>query len=219
LLCCANTAGAPVTQNNNPALPGETIVVYATGLGLPSLSPGVGPYILTGQPWTGPPTSPQSFVSSQIDNATANVLRAEPAPGLIGIYQVYLNLPSSLNTNPKAELYIAQNAFRSNVVTIPVFATPVLSAVQCNPSTVTAGNTTTCTVLLTVAAPTGQTTVTLSSSDNTNFPVPSSITIAGGTAQASFTVTAGPVGATEAVTVTATLNSLTSNTTVTLNPS
>ena len=219
LLCCANTLGAPVTQNNNPALPGETIVVYATGLGLPSLSPGVGPYILTGQPWTGPPTSPQSFVSSQIDNATANVLRAELAPGLIGIYQVYLNLPSSLNTNPKAELYIAQNAFRSNVVTIPVFATPVLSAVQCNPSTVTAGNTTTCTVLLTVAAPTGQTTVTLSSSDNTNFPVPSSITIAGGTAQASFTVTAGPVGVTEDVTVTATLNSLTSTTTVTLNPS
>ena len=31
-LCCANRAGSPVTQAN-PAVPGETILVYATGLG------------------------------------------------------------------------------------------------------------------------------------------------------------------------------------------
>ena len=31
-LCCANRAGSPVTQDN-PAVPGETILVYATGLG------------------------------------------------------------------------------------------------------------------------------------------------------------------------------------------
>jgi len=218
LLCCANTAGAQITKNN-PALPGENIIVYATGLGLPSLFPDLGPFLLSGQPYKGPPTFPQSFVSGQIDNATVNVLHAEMAPGLIGVYQVYLNLPSSLNTDPKAQLYIAQNTFRSNVVTIPVFATPVLSSVQCNPSTVTAGNTTTCSVLLTVAAPTGQTTVTLSSSDQTNFPVPSSITIPAGAISSSFTVTAGPVAVTEDVTVSATYNSLTSTATITLNPS
>jgi uncharacterized protein (TIGR03437 family) len=218
LMCCASTAGAPVTVTN-AALPGETVVVYATGLGLPVLAPDVDPFLLTGQPWKGPPTVPQNFVASQIDNATANVLRAELVPGMIGTYQVYLNLPSSMSTDPKAELYIAQNDFRSNVVKIPVFATPVLSAVQCNPDTVTAGDTTTCTVLLTVAQPTGQITVTLTSSDNVNFPVPTSITIAGGTTSSSFTVTAGSVSSTEDVTVTATLNSLTSTTTVTLNPS
>jgi uncharacterized protein (TIGR03437 family) len=218
LLCCANTAGAQVTVNN-AALPGETIVIYATGLGLPFLSPGVDGYLLSGQPYQGPPTFPQAFVSSQIDNATVNVLRAELAPGLVGIYQVYLNLSSSLNTDRFAELYIAQNDFTSNVVTVPVFATPVLSSIGCDPSTLTSGTDSTCTVTLSVAVPTGETTVTLSSSDNVNFPVPTSITIAAGTTSSSFTVVTGTVTYTEDITVTATLNNLTSTTTITLNPS
>src|SRR5262249_40019606 len=32
-LCCANVAGAPIT-NDNPAVAGETIYMFATGLGL-----------------------------------------------------------------------------------------------------------------------------------------------------------------------------------------
>jgi hypothetical protein len=95
-----------------------------------------------------------------------NVLRAELAPGTIGIYQVYLNLDASLTTDPAAELYIAQNDFRSNVVTVPVYATPVLSSVTCNPSTVTVGGIRPrVQVLLSVAVPTGLTTVSLSSSN------------------------------------------------------
>ncbi len=39
MLCCANTAGTPLT-NANPAKPGETIVVYATGLGVPESGSG-----------------------------------------------------------------------------------------------------------------------------------------------------------------------------------
>jgi uncharacterized protein (TIGR03437 family) len=223
LLCCANTAGAPVTVNN-AALPGETILVYATGLGLPSLAPTLDPYLLTGQPYQGPvANAPQQFVSGQINNVTTNVLRAELAPGLVGIYQLYLNLGASLTTDRFAELYVAQNDFRSNVVTVPVFATPVLSSVTCNPSTVTAGDTTSCTVLLTVAVPTGLTTVSLSSSDQVNFPVPSSVVVPAGTTSVSFTVTAGNVSATEDVTITATLTTsvgtLTSTETITLNPS
>jgi hypothetical protein len=177
------------------------------------------PHLLTGQPYTGPPgTFPQQFLSGQIDNTTVNVLRAELAPGLIGIWQVYLNLDSSLTTDPGAELYIAQDDFRSNVVTLPVYATPVLSAVTCNPSTVVSGATTTCQVVLTVAVPTGVTTVSLSS-DNPLFPVPTSITIPAGTTFADFTVTVGTVNVTEDATVTATLNNLTSTVTITLNPS
>ncbi|MGC9945143.1 MAG: hypothetical protein ABSF64_02000 [Bryobacteraceae bacterium] len=218
LLCCANTAGAPVTVNN-AALPGETILVYATGLGLPYLTPGVDPNLLTGQAYNGPPgTFPQNFVSGQVNNTTLNVLRAEMAPGTIGIWQVYLNLDASLTTDPAAEFYIAQNAFRSNVVTLAIFATPVLSSVQCNPDTVDSGATTTCSVILSVAVPTGVTTVTLTS-DTAAFPVPTSVTIPAGATTATFTVTVGTVGATETATVTATLNNLTSTATITLNPS
>ena len=223
LTCCANTAGAFITKNN-AALPGENILVYATGLGLPYLAPGLDPFLLSGQPYNGPPGNfPQNFVSGQIDNATVNVLRAELAPGLIGMYQLYLNLPSSLSTDPAAELYIAQNDFRSNVVTVPVFATPVLSGITCNPSTVASAATSTCEVSLTVAVPTGLTTVDISS-DNPLFPVPSSITVAAGTTFSTFTVTVGTVPVSQTATVTATLTTstgtvLTSTVTITLNPS
>ena len=218
MLCCASAAGTSITKNN-PALAGETIIIYATGLGLPSLSPLVDEYLLSGQPYAGPPTFPQSFVSAQINTTTANVLRAELAPGMIGIYQVYLQLSSALTTDPGAELYIAQNAFRSNVVTVPVFATPVLSSVTCIPSTVTSGNSTTCSVLLTVAAPTGQTTVNLTSSDNTNFPVPSSVVIPAGSTNVSFTVQTVAISFTETVTITASYGTLSSTASIILNPS
>jgi hypothetical protein len=78
-------------------------------------------------------------------------------------------------------------------------------------------------VLLTVAVPTGLTTVSLSSTDQVNFPVPSSVIVPAGTTEVSFTVTVGNIGFTEDVTVTATLTTttgtLTSTESITLNPS
>jgi|SRR5580658_7279399 uncharacterized protein (TIGR03437 family) len=216
MLCCANTAGAPLTFQN-PAVAGETIIIYATGLGLPSLTPLVGQYLLSGQPYEGPVgNSPQNFVSAQIASTTANVLRAELAPGLIGIYQVYLQLSSALTTDRYAQLYIAQNDFLSNIVTIPVYSTAQLSSVACSPSTINSGATTTCTVVLSVAVPNGSTTITLSSSDSL-FTVPASVTIPAAATSATFTGTAGTITATQAATVTATLGNASATTTVTLN--
>jgi hypothetical protein len=47
-----------------------------------------------------------------------------------GIYAVELQIDSSLPTNPVTQMYIAQNVFTSNIVTIPVvaLAPPVASA-------------------------------------------------------------------------------------------
>ena len=53
-LCCANVAGAPVTLDN-PALPGETITVYGTGLGI--LTAGDQQLMLDGQPFDGSHTT------------------------------------------------------------------------------------------------------------------------------------------------------------------
>jgi uncharacterized protein (TIGR03437 family) len=120
-LCCANVGGAPVTAFN-PAVPGEMVFVYATGLGL------VGPAsalasINDGSPYTGPTLNePNQSVSSIIGGSTANVLFAGLQVGAIGIYQVVLQLSSSLPTNPLTQLTIAQNIYTSNIVTIPVFA-------------------------------------------------------------------------------------------------
>lgn len=118
-LCCANTAGAPVTEDN-PAAPGETIVVLASGLGL------VGPEAAktameTGKPYEGPEVNdPLEFVSSLVGGRTANVLFAGLKQGAVGVYEVHLELNPDLPTNLKTEGWIAQSFQISNIFTIPV---------------------------------------------------------------------------------------------------
>jgi uncharacterized protein (TIGR03437 family) len=130
--CCDSTAGAPVT-NDNPAVPGEIITIYATGLGLvqpdDTTAPAVNP--VTGQVYNGPPAigPGANVVEAPVDNAqvggkTANVLFAGLQPGTVGVYAVQLQLDSGLTTNPLTQLYIAQNVFTSNIVTIPITAPP-----------------------------------------------------------------------------------------------
>lgn len=119
-LCCSNTAGARVTQAN-PALPGETIVVYATGLGavLPTDAANAA---VTGAPYQGPDLNTASApVDSLAGAKTANVLFAGLKAGSIGIYEVDLQLNSSLTTDAQTQLTIAQDVYVSNIVTIPVY--------------------------------------------------------------------------------------------------
>ncbi|MBI5282510.1 MAG: hypothetical protein HY858_12575 [Candidatus Solibacter usitatus] len=121
-LCCANEAGAPVTEAN-PATPGETIVVLAGGLGL------VGPdeareAMKNGQPYSGPMINdPTEFVAALAGGKTANVLFAGLRRGLVGVYEVHLELNPDLPTNPKTEATIAQSFQVSNIFTFPVLNT------------------------------------------------------------------------------------------------
>jgi len=113
-LCCANT-GQVTTKS--PAIPGETITIYATGLGLIQ-TPMTG--YATGRRYDGPINSPLEFVSSLAGGKTANVLLASPLPGSVGIFQVQLELNSDLPTDPLTQLTIAQFLYVSNIVTFPV---------------------------------------------------------------------------------------------------
>ncbi|MFL6352879.1 MAG: FG-GAP-like repeat-containing protein [Bryobacteraceae bacterium] len=116
--CCAVATNSPITAAN-PAVPGELISLAATGLGL--LPPAQAKYQFTGTPYTGPqPNSVVNPVSATINGATAQVLSAGLPPYSYGIYQVQMVLPTTLPTNPALQVYIAQNAFISNIVTIPV---------------------------------------------------------------------------------------------------
>ncbi|MCX6594527.1 MAG: hypothetical protein NTZ56_23690 [Acidobacteria bacterium] len=118
-LCCANTEGAPVNAQN-PAIPGETLIVYATGLG--KIKPEEAQKLVrTGQVYNGPADNePEEFVSSLAGAKTANVLFARLKPGMIGIYEVVLELNSDLPTNDTMQLTIAQSFQVSNIVTIPL---------------------------------------------------------------------------------------------------
>jgi uncharacterized protein (TIGR03437 family) len=122
-LCCAAVANAPVTQNN-PAVPGELIYVYATGLGLPVLNDGNKDLIQTGvkYPVGGPVTAPASSVNSIAGGKTADVISAGLMPGTVGLYQVLLHLNPDLPTDPYSQLTIAQDIYVSNVVTVPIAA-------------------------------------------------------------------------------------------------
>ena len=125
-LCCANTGAVTASS---PAIPGETITIYATGLGLVKdmTSFKTGKFYPNGRI-----TEPLEFVSSLAGGKTANVLQATPMPGMVGVFEVQLELNSGLPADQQTQLTIAQNIFVSNIVTFPVtgtVSTPVASPV------------------------------------------------------------------------------------------
>ena len=127
-LCCANVKGSLVTANN-PALPGELITVYATGVGLPLLNDTIQALLVDGQqypangPVTVPPGGSPTFVSAMAGGSTADVLQVTLLPGSVGLYEVMLHLNPSLPSNAATSLTIAQNIYVSNAIAFPVYST------------------------------------------------------------------------------------------------
>lgn len=121
--CCAVTPGTLITPSN-PAVAGELITLTATGLGTVEDVNGNGlPFPATGTPYEGTqPNTASNSVSATINGQTAEVVAAGLPQGSYGVYQVQLIVPSGFATTSAAQLYIAQNAFISNIVTIPVGA-------------------------------------------------------------------------------------------------
>ncbi|HWR52744.1 MAG TPA: hypothetical protein VN428_16660 [Bryobacteraceae bacterium] len=119
-LCCANVEGALITDSN-PAVPGENIILYATGLGM--VGPDEALYALySGFTYKGPAFNKATVrMDALAGGKTANVLFMGMKPGTVGLYEVHLELLSDLPTNPKTQVTIAQDVYVSNIVTIPVF--------------------------------------------------------------------------------------------------
>jgi hypothetical protein len=123
-LCCSNEEGAPITEAN-PARPGETIIIYGTGLGF--VQPDEAKFeVFNGAKYRGPANSVTSPVDAIAGGKTANVLFAGLKEGAIGVYELRLQLNSDIPTNPQTQLTIAQEIYISNIVTFPVVnpATP-----------------------------------------------------------------------------------------------
>lgn len=119
--CCSNIAGAMVTPSN-PAKAGELVTVYCTGMGLPVLNSAVQQYIVTGAqyPIGAPVTVPQQFPNSLAGGSTADVITSTLMPGTVGLFEVVLHLSPGLATNGNTSLTVAQGAYVSNPVSIPV---------------------------------------------------------------------------------------------------
>ena len=97
----------------------------------------------------------------------------------------------------------------------PAFAAASLTALSLSPTSVAGGTSSTGTVTLSAAAPTGGTVVSLSSNDVAKgVTVPSSVTVAVGKTSGTFTTATTPVTANISATISATLGSTTKTTTI-----
>ncbi|MEO8099357.1 MAG: hypothetical protein ABI811_16755 [Acidobacteriota bacterium] len=119
-LCCANVKDARVTLQN-PAVPGEMIYVFATGLG-PINPQEAQQGAATGEMYLGPLlNTPNEFVSSLASGSTANVISAALEQGATGLYRILLELsPGTIVNSKYAGLTISQFIYTSNTVLVPI---------------------------------------------------------------------------------------------------
>jgi hypothetical protein len=106
----------------------------------------------------------------------------------------------------------------SLTVTPPPPPTITLISLTLNPTTVVGGQSSTGTVTLSGAAPSGDAQVMLSSSNTAVVQVPSSVTVQAGQTTATFTVTTNAVTASTAVTISATFGGVTQTASLTVTP-
>src|SRR5437016_790357 len=95
---------------------------------------------------------------------------------------------------------------------------PTLASLGLNPTSVTGGNSSTGTVTLSGAAPTGGAQVALSSNNTAAVTVPSSVTVAAGATSATFTVSTSGVAASTTVTISAAYGGVTRSASLTVAP-
>jgi hypothetical protein len=129
-LCCSSVQYSLVTPDN-PAIVGEIVLIYATGVGLPVPTATTAATFVTGQmfPPDTPITQPQQDTGSATEGISANVLQVAAKPGTFGVFEIMLQLEPNLNTDPYAQLTVTQNTFLSNLATFPVI-NPAQSPVQ-----------------------------------------------------------------------------------------
>ena len=96
----------------SPAVAGETVLIYCTGLGPISPTPADGAAASGATTTTFMPTV-------TIGGATASILYSGLAPGYVGLYQVNAVVPSGLTSGDKP-VAITIGGARSAVVMLPV---------------------------------------------------------------------------------------------------
>jgi uncharacterized protein (TIGR03437 family) len=118
-------ADGSIVSPSNPALPGDTLVVYATGLGN-----------LTALPRTGDlsPTSPiarsVNVPTITIGEAPAEVQFSGLTPGAIGLAQFNIKLPDHLKAGTSLPLQILFGSVVSPVVQVAVKSEPIASRIE-----------------------------------------------------------------------------------------
>ncbi len=144
-LCCGAPANLPVTADN-PAIPGEALYTFATGLGPTNPADIDTGFIYRG----GNDNPPAVFVDSiLVQGVVATPMNVALVPNTVGVYYVEFSLGQGLGTNLKSQMTIAQQLFVSNVVTFPVVipgsstVAPIVTDVTVSKGPLAGGNTVT----------------------------------------------------------------------------
>jgi uncharacterized protein (TIGR03437 family) len=99
----------------NPAAAGDVVVVYCTGLGATN------PAVRSGE---AAPASPLAKVTTPVSvtigGQPAVVQYAGLTPGLVGLYQVNVQIPGGVTPGPSVPLVISQDGVPSNTVTLGI---------------------------------------------------------------------------------------------------
>jgi uncharacterized protein (TIGR03437 family) len=111
-----HASGPPITSDD-PALAGEVITVWASGLHV--TGGGSDQVPSAGVPYTGsgPAFAP---LRASVNGQPAEVKDVSLPPSSIGVYQIRVVLPSVVSGDGQAQLVITQDGFASNAVTLPV---------------------------------------------------------------------------------------------------
>ena len=137
---------------------------------------------------TLPAAAPAGGASVDISGAIANVLTL-PASVNVPENSTTVTFPAATGTITKAQTATITASYGSSraraAVSLVSGAAPRLASLTCSPRTVQPGNAGSCTVLLSKPAP--SITNVAVKSNNAGIQVPSSVTIAGGASDASFT--------------------------------
>ena len=139
-------------------------------------------------------TLPSGITFQDNGNGTAT-LGGTPLSGSGGTYALTITASNGVGTNASQSFTLTVNP-----------PTVVVSSVSLSPVSVTGGASSTGTVTLSSAAPTGGAVVTLTSNNTAAATVPASVTVAAGATSATFTATTVAVGTTTAVTISGTYN-------------
>jgi hypothetical protein len=119
---------------------------------------------------------------------------------------------AAIGSNQSATLTAAYNSSSANA-TISLSASVLVSSLVCNSISLGPLSSSTCTITLTQAAPTGGAAVTLTNT-NATLTVPASVTVQAGATSATFTIVTAAIGSNQSATITAAYNSSSANVTI-----
>jgi len=115
ILAIVHQSDGSAVGNADPAVAGETLVVYMAGLGAVNASLGFGEAAPA-----NPPAATAVTPQATLGNAPLNVVFSELSPGFVGLYQVAVAMPGILPPGGSANLTVTAGSPSASTASAPI---------------------------------------------------------------------------------------------------